>query len=273
MPQTLKPIVTNVHDITLSYTTSHGKRVSIYKDLRFVGDNPPVVGQDQSEQFHLPTGWMALPSRGPRVYGNKTDYILNGMSVWTEVSVDTHGNVTITVGGRPVDRGYIGMPSSLVTMDLHTYLQVVGSTPVCIGREVDKSHKNSVVYNVNGVCTQRKHSRTCHGLMTVLSRCQLCRRCHSISTSVNSTQPEEEKIENITEEECVVTGNELDETEINDMMNKLFSNANHKLLDFLRTQSEMCRAEVQGKDHRSCRFFSISYTSPLNDYCSSKKIV
>ena len=254
MPQTFKRIVTNVHNITLSYTTSHGKRVSLYKDLRFVGDNPPVVGHDQSEQCHLPTGWMALPSRGPRVYGNKTDYILNGMSVWKEVSVDTHGNVTISVGGRPVDPGYIGMPSSLVTMNLHTYLQVVGSTPVCIGREVDNSHKNSVVYNVNGVCTQRKHSRTCHGLMTVLSRGQLCRRCHSISTSVNSTQAEEERTENITEEECVLTGNELDETDINDMMNKLFPNANQKLLDFLRTQSEMCRAEVQGKDHRSRRW-------------------
>ena len=113
----------------------------------------------------------------------------------SEASVNTHVNVTISVARRRADPGYVGMSSFLVTMNLDIYFQMASSTPMCMGWEVDNSHKNGVAYNVNGVCTQRKQSSTCHGLMTVLSRGQLCRRCHIISASVTTTQSDEERAE------------------------------------------------------------------------------
>ena len=174
---TFKRVISNVLDVTVSYQTINNTRVSVYKGLHFV-PKPNVERPASTQTPAIPDGWNQLQHPTDDFYGLRTDYKSNGHAIWKEVRVDTHGNVSVIVGGREVDPGHIGMPCHISNiMPLGDCLNIVATSRICVGKEVDETHRNGVLHAVGDSQTIRIQSRSCHVLMSVLSRGSICRRC------------------------------------------------------------------------------------------------
>ena len=251
----------------MSYQTINSTRVSVYKGLHFV-PKPNVERPASTQTPAIPDGWIKLQHPTDDFYGLRTDYKSNGLAIWKEVRVDTHGNVSVTVGGREVDPGHIGMPCHISNiMPLGDCLNIVATSRICVGKEVDETHRNGVLHAVGDSQTIRIQSPSCHVLMSVLSRGSICRRCYKQVISMRDEAVDGEPVKTEEQEDSEV--HHIDENETEELLHKLFPNVNKKLFDFLRTQSEFSHGEVQGKDPRTRRWPNTVVSTCLSLWISS----
>ena len=175
-------------DIKTSSIQVNKVPVTVYKGLIYV-PKPPTQSADLND---LPSGWFVQNQQdGIMTLASKTPVSLNDINLCKEVIVNQDGAVSINVRGKSIIPSEVGLPDSLTNsvLGLSQYVIRVTELHVCLGKETNVP--NSTKCTVNGTVTHRKHSKTCHGLLPLLSQGNICQRCHSIST-VSNTQSDDE---------------------------------------------------------------------------------
>ena len=163
----------------------------MYKGLIYV-PKPPTQPADL-EQFALRM-FCAKPTRWNHALASKTPVSLNDINLYKEVIVNQDGAVSINVQCKNIIPSEVGLPDSLTNsvLGLSQYVIRVTELHVCLDKETNVP--NSTKCTVNGTVTHRKHSKTCHGLLPLLSQVNICQRCHSSSTATNTQSDYEPNI-------------------------------------------------------------------------------
>ena len=90
--------------------------------------------------------------------------------------------------------------------------------------------------------------------MPILSRGAICRNYHSVLSQMPKTTGEQDVDSSCKEEIREEVHNDDIPFDNEDLFNKLFPNANDKLLKLIKSQSLNCQEEMEGKDRRSRRW-------------------
>ena len=110
--------------------------------------------------------------------------------------------------------------------------------------------------------------------MSVLSRGQVCRRCHTYTYSGRDNVDVDNNLQDngdvpITQPTMESTHIGMGDDERHELIDKLFPNANSCLSDLLTMQSRACHDEVNGKDSRSRRWPSLVLSMAMRVWIAS----
>lgn len=233
-----KILVHKIYNINTSHTTSGSKLIYVYRGISYVPTPTPAFPIMDNQD--LPDNWFIMSNTNETIrIGQETNIILNGITIFTVVEIGPNREVCIKVGSHVVQPVQIGLTDTFwTTFSVYDYLKVIGEAQICLGKEVSGYTKGCVTCEVQGVETNRKNSKSCSGLLNILSRGKLCRNCQYLKVT---KQPENSKWATHVEEECPSAPSRLPDERMEEYMEALFPNGNETLMEFIRAQSLICQ--------------------------------
>ena len=183
-----KRIVSGVLNITTAQTRYNNEIYYVYRGLKY---EPCLVVPFTADQS-LPPGFFYI-SKSDNVctIGVKTGVYRNGIEVMIEVHIDKDDNVSVQVANAVIVPNQLGLPSNLTkcNLTLCEYLAKLQLCHLCMGKVCVESRPGCQLYMQDGGLHYGIHSKSCFGLLTLLSTGYTCTRCHSIQLLNDDEKP------------------------------------------------------------------------------------
>ena len=247
-----KKAVSSLYVITTSTTQLNHKTVSIYKGIVYC---PNPVSQPISTDT-LTRGWFIVSQECNEVIlGSKTGIYISDVEIHREIVIKNNGDVDMIIRNQHINPLDIGLPNTLNNscLKLEDYLMKLTSVNICLGKLHNGS--GSVKCMKQGESTQRKFSKTCVIVLSLLSPGDTCQWCHSTHTQRDPmTHGNSETIvegEHSTERNDFIP---IHSAQTDADVSDFFPGANETLVQFIKAQAQCCKLETNGKDPRTRRW-------------------
>ena len=271
-PCQFKLTVSNVLQMPCFHTNVGGESRSFYPDITYVPDIPLKTIDTTS----LPYEWVMLKNEdGVITLCRKSQFLLNGCHVTEEFSITKEGDIVLQIGPNPTNPADIGLPPNFhkTVMDIHNYVDVVSSTKVCCGKEVEENIANVKFTFADGQDYHGRKSSKCLGYVPLTSKGRVCPKCLSVSLAKLRTQFKEDN----TPIPCEPIPQDSPDVAIdpdiipNSAIEQYFPNCSNLLYQLILYQSKCLWNAKLGKDHRCHRWSKDLISFAVSVYISSPR--